>query len=182
MNNFNCLVVLFFLLNVLLAKSIANQRHYLPQNNLSISHRSEAKALRCHYQNPCPMFWLTFHTLNEDAQNTMLSHVMEWDLQDSQYIKPLRIAAFKFIILVNGSVAIDCIEQVQNFTLTQLDNNSSNETLKFFTQIREMNSNKFVKSINPYIFFECFFSQCNLASEYNSSSWIQDHCFKKTPK
>ena len=182
MKKYKCLVVLLFLLNVTLAESITNQRHSLPKNNASISHRSEPKALQYHYQNPCPMFSLTFYTLNEDAENTMLSHLMEWDFQDSQIIKSLRVAAFKFTTLLNGSEEINCIDRVQNFAIRQLRNNSSKDTLKFLAQIRKINCNKVVQSLNPYSFLECSFNLCNLASAYNSSSWIQDHCLRKTPK
>ena len=111
-----------------------------------------------------------------------MSHLKEWDMHNSQLMKALQVNAFNFIRLLNGSATIDCIDQVQNFTITQSENNLSNNTLKIFVQTYEKYSNIYVKPLNPYLVLECSFSLCNLASKYNSSLWIQDHCLRKTLK
>ena len=180
MSNLKRFVVLCLLLNVTLIKSIKNQSKFELEKDSSISNTDETEDFQCHFRNSCPRFWLRFYTLNEDAQNTMLSHLKELDLNNSQLIKALQINAFKFIRLLNGSIAINCINRVliQSFTITGSENNFSNDTLKIFAQTFEV----FVKPLNPYLFLSCFFSLCNLASEYNSSSWIQNHCSRKTPE
>ena len=182
MSNLKSFVALCLLLNVKLIKSVQIKKKFELENDSSISNTGETKDFQCHFQNSCPTFLLRFYALNENVQNTMLLHIKELDMHNSQHIKALRVAAFKFIKLLNGSVAMDCIDQVQNLTLTQSENNSSNDTLKIYAQIHKMYTNIFIKRLNPYLFLDCYFSQCNLASEYNSNSWIQNHCFRKASK
>ena len=182
MSNLKHVTVFCLLLKVALIKSVKNKKKIERENDFSISNTDETKDFQCYFRNSCPRFLLKFYTLNEDAQNTMLSHIKELDMHNSQHIKALRVNAFKFIRLLNGLVAINCSGQVQNFTITQSKNNSSNNTLEILAQIREIYSNIFVKPLNPYLFLECSFSLCNLTSEYNSSLWIQDHCLRKTSK
>ena len=182
MSNLNYFVVLFLLLNVTLIKCIKNRKTIDPENDFSNINTDETKGFQCHFRNSCPRFSLKFYTLNEDDQNTMLSHLKELDMHNLQLIKALQVNAFNFIKLLNGSVAIDCINQVQNFTITQSENNLSNNTLKIFVQTYEKYSNIYVKPLNPYLFLKCSFTLCNIASVYNSSLWIQDYCFRKTSK
>ena len=184
MSNLKRFVVLCLLLNVTLIKSIKNRSKFELEKDSSISNTDETEDFQCQFRNSCPRFSLRFYTLNENAQNTMLLHLKELDLNNSQLIKALQINAFKFIRLLNGSIAINCINQVliQSFTVTGSENNFSNDTLKIFAQTFEVFSHIFVKPLNPYLFLSCFFSLCNLTSEYNSSSWMQNHCFRKTPR
>ena len=182
MSNLKGFTVVCLLLNMTLIKSVQIKKKFDRENDSSISNTGETKDFQCRFLNSCPRFFLQFYTLNEDDQNTILSHIKELDKHNSQLTKALRVNAFKFIRLLNGSVAINCFGQVQNFTITQSENNSSNDTFKISVQIYEMYSNKFVKLLNPYLFLKCSFRPCSPASKYNSVSWIQDHCSKKTPK
>ena len=182
MSNLERFVVLCLLLNVTLIKFIKTEEKIKSDNDSSISNTGEIKDFQSNFRNSCytNKLLLRFYTLNEDAQNTMLLHIKKLYMHNSQLIKALRVAVFKFIKLSNGSIIIDYIDQEKNFTITQSENNSSNDTLKIFIPI---NSDIIVKPLNPYLFLKCFSSQCNLAFiQYNSSLWIQDHCFRKTPK
>ena len=138
MSNLKRFAVLCFLLDVTLIKSSKNEEKIDSENNSSISNTGETEGFQCHFRNSCPRFSLRFYTLNVDAQNTMLSHIKELDMDNSQLIKALQVNAFRFIKLLNGSITINCIDQVQNFTITQSENHSSNNTLKIFAQTFEV--------------------------------------------
>ena len=167
-----------------LIKSVQIKKKIERKNDSSIStcNTSETIDFQCHFINSCPRFLLKFYTLNEDVQNTMLSHIKELDMHNLQHIKELLVNAFKFIRLLNELVVINCFGQVQNFTITESENNLSKDILEIFAQICKIYSNIFVKPLNPYLFLKGSFSLCNPTLEYNSCLWIQKHCFKKTPK
>ena len=186
MNNFMRFVVLFFLLNVTSVKFIKAQGNRLPGNDSSISNSSEDKAFHCYYRKP---YWIpvSFYTLNEDAKYTMVSYLKKSNMNHLQYMKKLQDETLKLIRSCKKSfenslaIGSNCFDQTQNFSITGLGKNSNKTTLKILTHITKFYFTELKvieKMLNPYLFLECCFSQCNLAHDHiKSSSSIQNRCY-----